>query len=221
MRRAVGYLRVSTKKQGTRTGFSRQRDTIRRYAKEAHLEIDQWYEEAFTGTEVDRPVFSSMLEDLLSNGVRIIIVESLDRFARDLVVQHQLIALLIRKELTLISASTEHDVCAAVASDPMLKALVQIQGLFAELEKNLLVRKLAKSRQRIREKYGRCEGRKPFGYYEGEELVIKRIRQLYRKPRGKHRRGPYQIARILNEEGHPTRTGVPWNGVVVRRILSR
>ena len=101
--------------------------------------------------------------------------------------------------------------------DPMLKALVQIQGVFAELEKNLLVRKLRKARDSIRLEKGVCEGRKPYGFYPGEDEVKGRMKQLRRKPR----MGPYQIARILNQEGCSTRTGKQWHGVTVRRILQR
>ena len=221
MKKAVGYLRVSTKQQAAGTGFPRQREAIRRYASEAHLQVAAWYEEAFTGTEAERPAFASMLEDLLGNGIRVIVIESMDRLARDLMVQHQLIALLFRKGLTLISAATGQDICAAMRSDPMLKALVQIQGVFAELEKGLLVRKLATGRQRVRRATGRCEGRKPFGHYESERNALRRMRQLGRKPRGNPRRGPYQIARIMNQEGHRSRSGRPWSGPVVRRILER
>ena len=45
---------------------------------------------------------------------------------------------------------TGQDVSEAMQKDPMLKALVQIQGVFAELEKNLLVRKLRRARDSIR-----------------------------------------------------------------------
>ncbi|MFC1766299.1 recombinase family protein, partial [Planctomycetota bacterium] len=70
-------------------------------------------------------------------------------------------------------------------------------------------------------KTGRCEGRKPYGYYPGEEDVIKRIRELARKPHGQERMGCRAIARQLNEEGVCTRSGVPWSGTQVRSILSR
>ena len=59
-------------------------------------------------------------------------------------------------------------------------------------------------------KTGRCEGRKPYGFYESEEALIKRIKQLHRKTRSEKRLGPYQIARILNKEGWPTRNAAEW-----------
>jgi len=162
-----------------------------------------------------------MLEELLATDVSVVLVESLDRLARDLLVQHQILALFFRKGIAIVNASTGQDVSEAMERDPMLKALVQIQGVFAELEKNLLVRKLRKARENIRKEKGVCEGRKPYGHYPGEEEIVSRMKQLRRKPRGKPRLGPYQIAAALNQEGYQTRTGKAWHGVTVRRILAR
>jgi len=62
---------------------------------------------------------------------------------------------------------------------------------------------------------------KPYGYYEDEEALVKRIKQLHRKPRGGKRLGPYQIARILNKEGWKTRNAQEWYGSHVSAILKR
>jgi DNA invertase Pin-like site-specific DNA recombinase len=113
------------------------------------------------------------------------------------------------------------DVTAAFSGDPMLKAMIQVQGVFAELDKSMLVAKLRKAREAKKAKTGRCEGRKPYGYYEGEEALIKRIKQLHRKPRGGKRLGPYQIARILNRESWPTRNAERRYGSHVSAILKR
>ncbi len=221
-KQAVGYCRVSSKgQQKNGTGLDRQDDIIREYAKQAGYELIQVYHEAMTGTDTDRPVFARMLADLLSNGCRTIIVERLDRLARDLGVQLQLVGLLCSKGFTLLSADTQQDVTAAFSGDPMLKAMIQVQGVFAELDKSMLVMKLRKAREAKKAKTGRCEGGKPFGFFPGEDKTIDRIRQLHRKPRGEERLGPYKIARILNKEGFTTRTGVPWHGTTVTSILKR
>ena len=219
---AVAYCRVSSiGQQRNGTGLDRQEQIIREYAKQAGYELVQMYHEAFTGTDTDRPVFTRMLADLLSNSCRVIIVERLGRLARDLGVQLQLVGLLCSRGVTLISADTQQDVTAAFSGDPMLKAMIQVQGVFAELDKSILVNKLRKAREAKKAKTGRCEGRKPFGFYPGEDETLKRIRQLYRKPRGGKRLGLYQIARILNQEGRPTRKGGPWRDSHVSAILKR
>jgi len=53
----------------------------------------------------DRPGFAEMLERLMSNGARTIVVESPDRFARDLMVQLAGHDMLKAKGVTLIAAS--------------------------------------------------------------------------------------------------------------------
>ena len=215
---AVGYCRVSSKgQQKDGSGLNRQEETIRAYAKQAGYKLLEVYKEAFTGTENDRPVFETMLADLLDNGCRVIICECLDRLARDLAVQLQIIALLASKGITLINAMTGQDVTNP--SDPMTLAMFQVQGAFAQLDKNLLVRKLKKGRQAKKEKTGSCEGRKPFGFYEGEAEILKRIKDLNRKSQGEARLGAYQIATILNKEGLKSRKGTPWRGSSVSGII--
>jgi DNA invertase Pin-like site-specific DNA recombinase len=220
---AVGYLRVSSKGQIRGHGFERQRDTIKEYAKKNGYRIIEWYKEAYTGTEEDRPEFLRMVEELLSNGCRTIIIECMDRFGRRSMVSEQLLALLIRKDIAMISAMTGQNITEDVQDedDPWKKFIVQIQNNIAELDKRLLVRKLRKAREANKAKTGRCEGRKPYGYYPGEDKIIKRIKQLHRKPKSGKRLGCRAIARKLNEEGIPTRSGVPWSNTQVKSILTR
>jgi len=221
-KQAVAYCRVSSAgQQRNGTGLDRQEEIITAYAEQAGYELIRVYREAMTGTDTDRPVFTRMLTDMLSNDCRVVIVERLDRLARDVAIQHQLVVLLCRKGITLISADTQQDVTAAFSGDPMLKAMIQVQGVFAELDKSILVAKLRKAREAKKSKTGRCEGRKPYGFFEGEEKVVKRIKQLYRKPRCGKRLGPYQIARILNQEGWATRKAQEWRGSHVSAILKR
>ncbi|MHA2043565.1 MAG: recombinase family protein [Planctomycetota bacterium] len=217
---AVGYCRVSSigqKKTGA--GLDRQAKDIRIYAKKNNYRIQKIYKEAFTGTESDRPVFEEMIADLLGNGIRTIIVECLDRLARDLAIQLQIIALLASKGITLMNAMTGQDVTNP--TDDMTRCMLQVQGSFAELDKRLLVRKLKKGRQAKKEKSGSCEGRKPYGFYPGEAEILNRIKELWRKPQGKPRLGPYQIAAILNKENLRTRKGTPWGGATIRNIAKR
>jgi len=213
--KAVGYVRVSGKGQVNGTGPDRQEEVIRAHAERSGLAVAKVYRETYTGTETQRPAFTAMLRDLLSNGCRTIIVESLDRFARDLGVQLQLTALLAARGLTLVSASTGQDVTAAMQADPMMKAMIQIQGVFAELDKSLTVAKLKKARQLKRRRAGRCEGRKPFGSRQGEAETLTRMREL------NDGRTAYAIAAQLNNEGRPSRSGRSWTTTSVRRILIR
>jgi len=220
-KQAFSYLRVSSRGQIKGDGFPRQRAAITRYAKARRIEIVGEYLEPFTGTDADRPQFQAMVAELMTNGVRTVLVARLDRFARDLGVQMQLLAYLISKGITLITVDTGQDVTAAMLADPMAEAMVIMQGLFSQLEKKMLVAKLRKARQAKRERTGRCEGPKLFGEKPGEQETLDRIRQLYRKPRNRPRRGYAEIARILNDEKRPTRTGVAWSRQAVTKVIKR
>ena len=215
---AVAYTRVSSQGQkNTGSGLARQAETIKAFSKTSGYTIVKVYKESFTGTESSRPVFDGMVLDLLSNGVRTILIECLDRLARDLQVQMALLAMLASKKITLINCMTGAD--CTNPTDAATKLMIQMLGGFAEFDKTLLVEKLRRGRQAKREKTGSCEGRKPFGHYDNEKKTLARIRELYRKPQGKPRRGPSEIARILKAEKLVTRKGTDWCRQTVFQII--
>ncbi len=90
--KAVAYLRTSSARNvgADKDSGKRQRAAIAAYAKAAGFEIaGEFYDAAVSGADpiTDRPGFVEMLAALMANGARTIIVESPDRFARDLMVQ--------------------------------------------------------------------------------------------------------------------------------------
>src|SRR5262245_51975831 len=81
----IGYIRVSTVKQGVKgVSLQEQRDAILRYAERNHLEISQWLEEMETAAKQGRPIFRQALKLLRTGKARGIIVHKLDRTARNL-----------------------------------------------------------------------------------------------------------------------------------------
>ena len=222
MKKAYGYLRVSGQSQIDGDGFRRQKQAILKYARNHKIEVAEFYEEqgiSGTADEINRPAFQAMVSDILRNGVRTVIVEGLDRLAREYRIQETLIVYLASKNIELISARTDENITEAVMADPMRKALVQIQGVFAELEKNLLVKKLKDAREAMRAKTGKCEGRK--SYSEAMPEVLKEIRRLRRARKGMPRRTYGQVANELNGNGYTTMTGKAFTGPSVQSILQR
>lgn len=224
--KAYGYLRVSSKGQIDKNGFDRQRDMIQRFADEDGITVSEFYEErGVSGTqgEENRPAFQEMLTDILSNGVRAVIVERLDRLAREYMVQEQLLIYLAAKGISLWNASTGENITEAVKADPMKKAVIQIQGVFAELEKSLLVKRLKSARQRKRETTGKCEGAKGWKDTAPEQKaeIMRIIRRLRRKPKGSTRQMSYQaIANQLNADGIRTFKGGQWGAQLVRAFYN-
>jgi DNA invertase Pin-like site-specific DNA recombinase len=214
MVKAFAYLRVSGKGQVEGDGFTRQVKAIREYAAAHGIKVVRVFrEEGVSGAveNMDRPAWRELMAMLHANGVRTILIEKLDRLARDLMVQEAAIADLHKHGFTLISA-TEPDL---MANDPTRILMRQLLGAVAQYDKSQIVLKLRGARMRKRAREGRCEGRKPFGYYEGEHAVLARLKALRAEGLGFDR-----IAARMNAEGQPTRTGKPWHGVVVNRILN-
>jgi DNA invertase Pin-like site-specific DNA recombinase len=218
MTKAFGYLRVSGKSQLEGDGFTRQSEAIKKYAAANDIKIAKVYqEEGVSGTFdwTDRPAFTEMMVSLLANGTRTVLIEKLDRLARDLMVQESIIADFKRKGLTLVSVA-EPDLCS---DDPTRKLMRQMIGAFSEYEKSMIVLKLRGARVRKKLATGHCEGRIPYGKHpeHPEELqTIARIQSLRSAGMAMD-----TIAETLNAEGAKPRIGLRWYGSSVRNVLLR
>ena len=209
---AFAYLRVSGAAQLDGDGFPRQLAAVRKYVAGHDMRLAEVFEEkALPGkTEWEhRPAWTAMLQTITSNGVRTIVIEKLDRLARDLMVQEHIVADLRKRGITLISAM-EPDLCI---DDPTRKLMRQIMGAIAEYDRAMIVLKMKAARDRKRADTGRCEGRKRYGEKPGESSVRDRIR-LMRKGGATLR----SICDMLNGEGLTTRYGRPWMLMTVQRI---
>jgi DNA invertase Pin-like site-specific DNA recombinase len=120
--------------------------------------VREFYDAAVSGADpVDtRPGFSAMLEYLLGNGARTIVVENASRFARDLIVQETGYQMLKARGIELIAADSPDSFLSDTPTAAMVR---QILGAVAQFEKTALVQKLRKARDRRSAQLGRrCEG---------------------------------------------------------------
>ncbi len=208
--KAFGYLRVSSDGQVEGDGFKRQRVAIEKWAAANGVTVVQWFEEeGVSGTVAERPALQRMMVALLSNGVRTVVIEKLDRIARDVLIQETIIQNMQQEGFQLIS-TMEADLCS---QDPSRTLMRQIMGAFAQYDRTMIVLKTRAARERIRKSGKRCEGRKPYGTRDGESATIARIKEM-------HTAGSNfeQIAKQLNAEGMPSRKG-SWFGSTVRRVV--
>jgi DNA invertase Pin-like site-specific DNA recombinase len=215
MIKAFAYLRVSGRGQIEGDGFDRQLLACTQYAAANGIEIVEVFrEEGVSGTKEldDRPALSELFAALEENGIKIVIVEKLDRIARDLIMQETIIADIQKHKNTLLSTA-EPDLCS---QDPSRVLIRQIFGAVAQWECAMIVLKLRGARQRKKARGERGEGRHAFGEKPGEAEVLEQIRAF--KAQGDTTRG---IAMALNAADVPTRMGGPWKAGTVAKILAR
>jgi DNA invertase Pin-like site-specific DNA recombinase len=214
MTRAFAYLRVSGKGQIEGDGFTRQLETIKHYAQGHDVTVAEVFrEEGVCGaTDLEnRPSLMAMLDALMESGINLVLIEKLDRLARDLMVQETIIGDLRKRGFELVSVM-EPDL---LQNDPTRILMRQIFGAIAQYEKAMIVAKLRGARQRMKTRTGRCEGQKPFGHYDGENAVVERMKALRETGMSFDR-----IAGVLNADGLKPRNGVRWWGKTVNNILS-
>jgi len=223
-RKAFGYLRVSGKGQARdgKDGLPRQQETIERYAQKHGIELVGVFQDVQTGKSdaSDRAGLGALLTAKKGNGAQFVLVESMDRLARSVVVAEQTVMWLASHGLDVVNCTTGENVTEAYRSDPMRKAMIQMQTVFSELERGLIVVKLRKAREARRQATGRCEGPKFYGEKEGEVAAVRRVYELRRKRPGRRRLGSTRIAQVMQREGFPTRFGGEWTAQTVKAILA-
>ena len=103
-------------------GFVRQEQAIRKHAAANGDQVTKVFrEEGVSGkTELEgRAALKAMLEALASNGAKTVIIEKLDRLARDLMIQESIIGDLRKRGFHLISV-TEPDLCSDATTRVMM-----------------------------------------------------------------------------------------------------
>jgi len=218
--KAFAYLRVSGKGQIDGDGFTRQQETIAKYARANRLEIVQTFrDEGVSGTKeaLDRPGLTDLFVALKANGVRLVIVENPTRIARDLMVSEIILGEFRTIGVKVMSADGGVDLTLG-NDDPTGKLVRQILSAVSEWEKCLIVQKLRASRLRIRRGGQRCEGRKPYGATPEEKAVIEKMLAWRRD-----RKSYAEISAALNAEGIPSGAGgqAKWHPTQVQRVLKR
>jgi DNA invertase Pin-like site-specific DNA recombinase len=172
---AVAYYKTSssTNVGNDKDSLKRQQQAVQSYAKAHRLEvIQEFYDAAVSGADrvQTRDGFNDMLAYLLANGARIVLVESASRFARDLVVQITGHALLKRHGIELIPVDAPAHFTEDTPTATMVRAVL---GAVSEFEKNTLVARLRKARDRKSNELGRrIEGRKDWKPVPEEAVKI-------------------------------------------------
>jgi DNA invertase Pin-like site-specific DNA recombinase len=217
---AIGYLRTSSASNvgEGKDSEARQRKAIERHAKAAGFAVVAWfYDAAVSGADPieTRPGFAALLARIAGNGVRTIIVETANRFARDLMVQEVGYAMLRDLGVTLIAADSPS---SFLDDGPTSKLIRQILGAVSEFDKAMTVAKLKGARDRTRRERGKCEGRKAYAEREGGPELVALAKELHTNPNG---RSPSlrAVAAALAEQGYVTPSGKHYSASAIASML--
>src|SRR6267142_3644015 len=218
-----GYLRVSAKSQIDGDGFPRQAQAIESFCSVQKLNLFKSYREKGVSGAVegfDRPAFAELISDIdawqRTKGIPVsaVVVERMDRLARDLMVYEVLLTELRKRNIQVFS--TDQGQLIDMASndvDPTRILIRQIMGALAQWEKTMIVRKLRAAKDRKKEAGFFVEGNKPYGALPGERHFLDFILAQF------EHMNYSQIAKLLNSGDARQRDGKPWTPQNVRTVI--
>jgi DNA invertase Pin-like site-specific DNA recombinase len=213
---AVAYMRTSSSTNvGTdKDSDKRQRAAITAFAKaNGYAIVGEFYDAAVKGSDpvAARPGFAAMMDRIAGNGVRTIIIESPDRFARDLSVQLAGHDFLKKLGVTLIPATCPDHF---TEDTPTAVLVRQVLGAISEFEKASLVAKMKAARDRKIAAGVKCGGRKSFA--ERDPALVAAARRLKSdRPRLSLRK----LAAELKDQGYVDGRGLPYSAQSVANML--
>lgn len=185
-------------------------------------------DEGISGTKdlPDRPALADALRLVKEGHVKGVVVYRLDRLARDLVIQEQLLAEVRRLGGTLFTTSAgEAHYLEDDPSDPSRTLIRQVLGAVGQYERAMISLRLRSGRRAKADRGGFAYGSPALGFkaengslvpVEDEQAVIDRIAAL--RGAGASLR---TICNTLTAEGHPTKRGTRWHPNTVARVLDR
>jgi DNA invertase Pin-like site-specific DNA recombinase len=229
--RYVIYLRVSTDQQAdTGQGLDIQEAACRKWLREGRHRLVEVCSDAGRSGGADvghRPGLARALALVGADRADGVVVHRLDRLARDLVLQEQLLAELHRRGKQLSSVDLTENASLLYSPDDPTRALVRrMLGSIAQYEREVIRLRLMAGRTRKKLEGGYAGGGPPFGWaavrgelvkIPAEQAAIRRMRAL-RESGHSYR----QIAQALEVQGMPSRAPHgKWRPGTILDILRR
>lgn len=229
--KVVAYVRVSTAGQvSDGYGLSIQEKAVRAWAKaNGHRIVRLVREEGVSGAKeaVDRPGLSEALTLIQDGTAEGLLIPRLDRLARSVTVQEATLAFVWRHGGKVFAADSGD--IAEDQDDPYRIAMREMAGVFAGLERRIIVKRLKDGRA-AKESAGRKavgayaygthgvgEGReRDAGSNPAEAAAHARILDLRRASKSYR-----EICEALDSEGFHPRRAERWQPMVVRAICHR
>ncbi len=220
----VAYLRVSTGKQAASgLGLEGQRAAIKEYANRNGVRIVAEYVEAESGRKSDRPEFGKAVSHA-KRSKSVLVIAKLDRLARNV----YFVSGLLESGVDFIACDNEYankltiHVLAAMAEHEAEQISARTKAALAAYKAR--GGKLGATRKQCRNLTNKA---RRVGAKAAGESHRKRANEaysdLYADVAEWNESGMtlQEIADKLNNDGHTTRTGKPWNPTQVMRVAKR
>jgi site-specific DNA recombinase len=183
--------------------------------------VDTFRDDASAAT-TNRPGLQAALSAAWSKRFDLLLVYRLDRFTRRIRDLAALTEELDTAGVAFRSATEPFD-----TSTPAGRMMVQMLAVFAEFEREILIDRVINGLERKAARGQWAGGVPPYGYridpdtdklvaHLDEAPILREIFDLYVSTRV----GTRAVATTLNERGLRTRTGQPWSGIAVARMLA-
>ena len=180
------------------------------------------FDDDASGASTERPGLAKAMAAARAGLIDVLLVYRVDRFSRNLRDMVTLLDELDQAGVVFRSATEPFD-----TSTPMGRMLVQMLGMFAQFERDVIIDRVIAGMERKAAAGKWKGGRRPFGYtvnkdthklveHKSEAAIVRLIFDLYTRDR----LGGKVIARLLNDHGHRTTTGGRWSAYQVLRVLS-
>jgi len=232
MRQAIGYCRVSTKRQaGEGVSLAAQREKIKAWAKlNEHTLLAIHTDAGKSGKRQDnRPALQEALT-LACKKKAALVTYSLSRVSRSVQDCCTISGRLSKAGADLVSLSEKLDTTSAAG-----KMIFHVLSAFGEFERNLDSERILAAMSYVRKQNRRISAVVPFGYRDNGTCVTengktKRIialvpaeQKIIKRMKAQRRRGVSfrEIASSLNRRGITPKVGTTWYHSTIRGILRR
>lgn len=222
LRKAIGYIRVSTEAQDNddRFGVDAQRHEIEKYAKNNGYTIVHWEIDKMSGASDNRPALDRILygSDVMNPPFEAVIGYKSDRFARDTKLYFYYLYTLEKKNVKLISTQENFD-----DEDGFANIYRSLLMFVAEQERKNIALRTKGGRMMKASNGGYSGGKPPYGYRaknkcliidENEAEIVRYCFENY--DRGK---SEYKIASDLRDLGYKSHNGKYVQDTTVNHII--
>ncbi|MGO4890340.1 recombinase family protein, partial [Anaerobacillus sp. MEB173] len=218
MRCAI-YIRVSTDEQANE-GFSipAQKERLRAFCKSQGWKIaGEYIEEGWSAKDLNRPQVQTLLKDIKTENIDIILVYRLDRLTRSVLDLYKLLDTFEKHGCHFKSATEIYD--TSTASGRLFLTLI---ASLAQWERENLAERVKFGTRQMVEQGIRPGSPRPYGYdYKDGKLVVNKneakwVKWIFEKYIST---GAETIAKELNQMGIRNKKGDHWSGSSIRYIL--